>query len=256
MKSRRTQIISRLATILIVGGVMLVPGEANADLTSAVNNVTNHGFTSSFSPMSFAANFLMGAFGSTNSAAGVVTSFVVKPIVDGVLEVLANLGLSISNLILSLSGVLLNAVMIITLNMATLMGGSNNIIDATWSTIRDMASIIIIFFLLYESIKIIIGVSDSKVKHIIVMVAIAGILLNFSLFFAKMGVDASNLVGLAFYRAIAPSGANLDLSGSNNSYIGNAFTSGGLSDEFMNALNIQGVAAYQPNGNTAALAVI
>lgn len=210
-------------------------------------------------------NFLMGLSGSTNSVGGLV----VKPIVDGVLEVLANWGLSISNLILALSGTILNGVMIITLNMSTLMGGSNNIIDATWSTIRDLASIIIIFFLLYESIKIIIGVSDSKVKHIIVMVAIAGILLNFSLFFAKMGVDASNLVGLAFYRAIAPSGANLSLSSNSNAafdnsgnsnanvnYISNTFTSGGIADEFMEALKIQTANVYQETGGTNPLTIV
>jgi len=259
MKSRRTQIIFTLATIILVAGFVVVPGEARADISSGLSNVTNHSTTSSLSPAALVGNFLLGYFGSTSSAPGAVASFVVKPIVDAVLEVLANWGLDISNLILSLSGVALNAVMIITLNMATLMGGSNNIIDATWSTIRDLASIIIIFFLLYESIKIIIGVSDSKVKHIIVMVAIAGILLNFSLFFAKMGVDASNLVGLAFYRAIAPSGANLDMSSttvSAGNFITNTMTSGGISNEFMQALHIQTADVYQTGGGTNPLTII
>ena len=259
MKSRRTQLIFTLATIILVVGFVLVPGAARADISSGLSNVTNHSTTSSFGAGSLVGNFLMGYFGSTDSAVGAASSLVVKPIVDAVLEVLANWGLRISNLILSLSGVVLNAVMIITLNMATLMGGSNNIIDATWSTIRDLASIIIIFFLLYESIKIIIGVSDSKVKHIIVMVAIAGILLNFSLFFAKMGVDASNLVGLAFYRAIAPSGANLDMSSttvSSSNFIANTLSSGGIADEFMQALHIQTADVYQTGDGTNPLTII
>jgi hypothetical protein len=268
MKSRRTQIISLVATIILVVGFVLVPGKATAQTPSTsaaptsiaggVGNVLNHPLDS----LSGGAggNFLVGYYGSTASAGLGTASLIVKPIVNGVLEVLANWGLSISNLVLSLSGVVLNAVMIITLNMSTLMGGSNNIIDATWSTIRDLASIIIIFFLLYESIKIIIGVSDSKVKHIIVMVAIAGILLNFSLFFAKMGVDASNLVGLAFYRAIAPSGANLDLStsieSSTSNFLTSTLTSGGIADEFMGALKIQTADVYHAGGGTDPLTII
>lgn len=279
MKSRRTQIISLIATIILVVGFALISNKVEAQtangpvanpggVSGGINNVWNHPITSLI-PGFGADNFALGYSGSTDSAVGVAADLAVKPIVDGILEVLANFGLSVSNLILALSGTILNGVMIITLNMSTLMGGSNNIIDATWSIIRDLASIIIIFFLLYESIKIIIGVSDSKVKHIIVMVAIAGILLNFSLFFAKMGVDASNLVGLAFYRAIAPSGANLSLpnnsnaafdnSGSSNAnvnYISNTFTSGGISDEFMNALKIQTANVYQKGGGTTPLTII
>ena len=241
--------------------------------------------TPSFSPTAGAVGALWGAithpFNQLGGAAvGAVTggygltpcslvSFDLQNCIYDTLAYISNTALSMSNLVLSLSGTILNGAMILTLNMSTLVGGSNNIIDATWSTIRDMASIIIIFFLLYESIKIIIGVSDSKVKHIIVMVAVAGILLNFSLFFTKIGIDTSNLVGLAFYRAIAPSGANLSLSdtaytgntvstataNSTSNYIGNAFTSGGISDEFMNALKIQTTAAYQ-QGATNALTII
>jgi hypothetical protein len=270
MKSRRTQIISLIATILIIGGFVLVPGKATAQTPNgpvanptggagALNNLVNHPWQNFFYGPAY--NAAAGMFGTTPGAVtakavGICTG--VTDCINGALMVLGNFGLRISNLILTISGIALNAVMIITLNMSTLMGGSNNIIDATWSTIRDLASIIIIFFLLYESIKIIIGVSDSKVKHIIVMVAIAGILLNFSLFFAKMGVDASNLVGLAFYRAIAPSGANLDLSSatiSAGNFIDKTITSGGISDEFMKALKIQTADAYQ-TGNIDPLTII
>ena len=98
MKSRRTQLIFTLATIILVAGFVLVPGEARADISSGLSNVTNHSTTSSLSPAALVGNFLLGYFGSTSSAPGAVASFVVKPIVDAVLEVLANWGLDISNL--------------------------------------------------------------------------------------------------------------------------------------------------------------
>ena len=264
MKTRRTQIISLIATIILVVGFVLVPGEAKGSIGSIVGSAVGNTLGSVTGIPALGTIFGFGGPSTVAGVAGAVAKSVgictgVTDCINGALIVLSNLALRISNLLLVLSGTLLNAVMIITLNMATLMGGSNNIIDATWSTIRDLASIIIIFFLLYESIKIIIGVSDSKVKHIIVMVAIAGILLNFSLFFAKMGVDASNLVGLAFYRAIAPSGANLDLStytaSSTSNFLTSTLTSGGISDEFMRALKIQTADAYQ-TGSTDPLTII
>src|ERR1035437_899466 len=243
MKSRRTQIIVSLATIILVAGFVLVPGKVRGQYinTGASNIVTNtylnaiagtgHDIVMGLTTPGIIYNWLMGKsnpvagdLGWDAKALGLCTS--VSDCVKGVLIVLSNISLSVSNLILSLAGTILNGVMILTINMATLLGGSNNIIDASWSVIRDMASIIIIFFLLYTSIEIIIGVSDSKVKHIIIMVAIAGILINFSLFFTKAAIDASNLVGLAFYRAIAPSGANFSLS--NNT--GSIYTSGGIAN--------------------------
>lgn len=154
----------------------------------------------------------------------------------GLTYLINNIVLPVANWFLTLMGVLLNGVMILTLNMSSLVNASGGIIDAAWSTIRDISSIVIIFFLLYASINIILGREKSSVQHIIVMVVIAGILINFSLFFTKIAIDASNLVSLAFYRAIAPSGANVDFS---SNYTGNAYTSGGISNEFMDALKIQ-----------------
>ncbi|MDE2188465.1 MAG: hypothetical protein KGJ35_01910 [Patescibacteria group bacterium] len=157
-----------------------------------------------------------------------------------------NIALPIANWALTLSGVVLNAVMIITLNMSSFVSASGGIVDATWTTIRDLSSILIIFFLLYISIRMIIGeAGNTSMQHIIIMVVIAGVLINFSLFFTKFFIDASNLVGLAFYRAIAPSGANINFNQSSNDYISKSFTSGGISDEFMKALSIQNV--YAPD---------
>ena len=73
------------------------------------------------------------------------------------------------------------------------------------------------------------------------MVVIAGVLINFSLFFTKIAIDTSNLVSLAFYRAIAPN----SFSQSGGNYLQNAFTRGGISDEFMNALKYKGLIHFQ-----------
>jgi hypothetical protein len=181
-------------------------------------------------------------------------SFTITPYIDAGLTYLANnIVLPLANLFLSFCGVILNGVMILTLNMSSLVSGTGNIVDSAWSIIRDISSILIIFFLLYVSIEIIIQQNDSKVKHLIIMVVVAGVLINFSLFFTKVAVDASNLVSLAFYRAIAPNGANYDFSQPGSGYIANAFTSGGLSDEFMSALKIQEIYKADPTTSTTTI---
>jgi hypothetical protein len=198
MKSRRTQIIATLATIILVVGFVLVPHEAHA--------------------WSFLPN--------------------TEEILDSVIAFLFNnLLLPLANMFVQLTGYLLNATMTITLNMNTLVSSSGGIVDSTWSIIRDISSILIIFFLLYTAIEIIIGISDSKVRHLIIMVAVAGILINFSLFFTKIAVDTSNLVSLAFYRAITPTGS-AQWNG-NGAYLTSAINDGGLSNVFMNALSLQ-----------------
>ena len=147
-----------------------------------------------------------------------------------------NILLPLANMFLQLCGFLLNATMTVTLNMNTLVSSTGGIVDSTWSIVRDVSSILIIFFLLFTAIEIIIQRTDSKVQHLIIMVAVAGVLINFSLFFTKIAVDASNLVSLAFYRAITPTGsAQWDGTGD---YLGFA-EDGGLSNVFMNALELQ-----------------
>lgn len=253
MTPRRTQIIAILATILIVGGFVGVPHkifagspatevyatEATAQETSQEVNASVTGATSSESATTAYNN---AKNGNDNKCS--LTSWTVTGCINSALTyIINNILLSVANWFLTLTGIILNAVMVLTINMSAFVSASGGVVDTTWSTIRDISSILIIFFLLYTSIKIIIGITDSKVQHIIVMVAIAGILINFSLFFTKMAIDASNLVGMAFYRAIAPSGATIDFnqSGSGSNYLSNAF-GGGISNEFMSALKIQKMA--------------
>ena len=100
-----------------------------------------------------------------------------------------------------------------------------------WITIRDLSSIFIIFALLYYSIRTILGVGGNSLKDLIVKIFIAGLLINFSLFFVRVAVDTSNLISLQFYNAIAPDT-------SQNWTVGKVFSDGGLSNVFMQSLKI------------------
>ncbi|MCX6701872.1 MAG: hypothetical protein NTX96_01595 [Candidatus Zambryskibacteria bacterium] len=106
-------------------------------------------------------------------------------------------------LILWLAGTLLDSVLSFTIinmqaNLDKLTG-----INTAWKVIRDIMNIAFIFLLVYEGIKMIIGLSDlTKIKKFVSMIVLASLLVNFSLFFTKVLIDASNVVTLGVYNSI------------------------------------------------------
>ncbi len=79
-------------------------------------------------------------------------------------------------------------------------------IDGTWSVVRDVANMGFIFVLIYTALQTIFGYGDYKT--VIKNVVIAALLINFSLFFTKAIIDASNVLAMFFYRAISPEGTS------------------------------------------------
>ncbi len=105
--------------------------------------------------------------------------------------------------ILWLGGVLLNKVLEFTvIEMAARINAITGI-NIAWGVIRDLANILFIFILIYGAIQTILGAGGKRAKEVIVGVVIAAILINFSMFFTKLIVDASNLVAITFYQPIA-----------------------------------------------------
>jgi hypothetical protein len=68
-----------------------------------------------------------------------------------------------------------------------------------WALIRDISNVAFIFTLLYLAIKHILGSSSKKYIPTLIIVAL---LLNFSLFFTKVVIDAGNILARAFYNSI------------------------------------------------------
>lgn len=68
-----------------------------------------------------------------------------------------------------------------------------------WGLIRDISNIAFIFTLLYLAIRHILGSSSKKYIPTLIIVAL---LLNFSLFFTKIVIDAGNILARAFYNSI------------------------------------------------------
>ena len=85
-----------------------------------------------------------------------------------------------------------------TLNTLHLTSG----IETAWSAFRDMGNIIIIGMFVFIAITMILGNQEYGAKKLVAHVLIVAVLINFSLFFARFIIDASNLVSYQFYKSI------------------------------------------------------
>ena len=72
-------------------------------------------------------------------------------------------------------------------------------IDVGWTALRDIANIIIIGLFVFIAVNIILGVKDFGDKKRVARVLIVAVLINFSLLFTKVIVDASNFTAYQFY---------------------------------------------------------
>jgi hypothetical protein len=71
-----------------------------------------------------------------------------------------------------------------------------------WTAVRDFSNMLFIFVLLYIAIQTILGLAGSNVKRLLSHVVIAALLINFSLFFTQVVIDAGNILAMGFWDQI------------------------------------------------------
>ena len=155
--------------------------------------------------------------------------------------------LPLAGLLLWLSGAILNAaVQYSVVNMSDHLNQADAINNA-WKVVRDIANIGFIFVLLYAAIETIVGKGKDNQKLIVNIVTVA-VLINFSLFYTKFVIDASNVVAMTFYDAIAPGvlvndaalgGAVKDVVSVVNPFGTNTPNSPGIANSLMEPLRLQ-----------------
>ena len=149
--------------------------------------------------------------------------------IQGILDVLANSTLLFAGLITAFAGMLFNLSVAFSLHIKDFLD-TTPFIDTAWATFRDIANMFFIFILLYVAIKTILGDNPGKMLTSIIITAL---LVNFSMFFTKVVIDASNILALNFYNAInVPKSTEFNIADSKTWSLG-------LSDPFMAALAIQ-----------------
>ena len=117
--------------------------------------------------------------------------------------------------ILYIAGALFDVSIMLSIEWMSWVFSSSGV-EKAWILMRDFANIFFVFILLYISIGTIFnlqGVSN-KLQNTIVSVVIIALLVNFSGFFVRVVVDASNIVADEFYTASKDMGGVSDNLGS------------------------------------------
>jgi hypothetical protein len=147
---------------------------------------------------------------------------------------------SLMALLLWVAGSMLDYVLNYTiLQMSQNISGMTGI-NIVWKVIRDLSNIAFIFILLYEAILLIISKSDTaKIKGIIAGIVITALLINFSMFFTKIIIDASNVVTVGFYQSIIGANPQPTTTPSGTSSTANNFIiPAGISGAFINNMHV------------------
>ncbi|MES2985899.1 MAG: hypothetical protein V4686_02100 [Patescibacteria group bacterium] len=117
------------------------------------------------------------------------------------LAILANIALKLSALVLYWTGNLFDYSIEIAVNSAEFLARIG-IIEPTWAFVRDALNMTFIFLLLYIAVQILLGKGGYTAKGSIARLVLVAILMNFSLFAAKILIDTSNVISLNIYESI------------------------------------------------------
>jgi hypothetical protein len=104
---------------------------------------------------------------------------------------------------LTASGLLFEAVLKYTvISFQTPMYTSvQDAVNNAWTVFRDISNILIIGFFTFIAISTILGITEYGAKKLLSRVLIVAVLINFSLLFTKLIIDASNFTAYQFYSA-------------------------------------------------------
>lgn len=182
-----------------------------------------------------------GASGQTGSDSIIGRFF--APLFKGIGYVL----MTISGLILTMVGKLLDGVIQLSvIDMAKNLGSSPGIgasITTAWATLRDIANMCFIFVLLYAAFKTMFDANFGNFQTTIKNIIIVALLINFSLFFSKVVIDASNIVAIGFYKSIVSNTTSLAVNTASGGKTSTQIK--GISAAYMNVLGLQNW--YSPN---------
>lgn len=162
-------------------------------------------------------------------------------VVCGIVIVINWLLQGMTGLIASTAGTLMDFFLDLTLSSQNykqnIDPGENGFISQGWRIVRDLTNLIFIFGLVYAAILFIVGGTlksfGGDPKRMVVWIVVMALLVNFSIFFARVVIDVGNILGRAFYDRItitAPPVSTPNDSGVNMNSGGNSGFSQGNTD--------------------------
>ncbi len=121
-------------------------------------------------------------------------------------------------------------------------GQVGDVVNVLWEVIRDLINIAIIFSLVYIGFMLIVNGDDSSTKKALGSIIMAALLVNFSLYIAKVVVDVSNLTTTAIYSAMSAAGdSDFGIEGENTDgdiRVSSSANGSSLASHFMTVLQI------------------
>jgi hypothetical protein len=117
---------------------------------------------------------------------------------DTLLEFVWGLVTKVFGLFVAIGGLLLNAgvnLFVVNFGLQYTQSGLGFVVDEVWVYIRDIFNLTFIFGLLYIGFKLILDSSNSSTKRWLVLLILAALLVNFSLFITKFVIDFANIAG-------------------------------------------------------------
>jgi hypothetical protein len=171
------------------------------------------------------------------------TGTVIYKVITNILSFLLFLVVKIISIFLGLTGLGLDYIVNLTIvdlkkNLTGITG-----IKIGWTVIRNLVNMSFIFILIYEGIMTIFGKDGAK-KAVVGIIS-AALLINFSLFFTKVIIDASNIVTVTFYDTIVQSGTSASAPSGGTPSGPSTFIYQGLSGAYMKPLGLQ--TFFSPN---------
>lgn len=163
---------------------------------------------------------------------------------SSILNAVAGIFSAIAALILFIAGIVLNlSVEHTIIGMSELV---NNVgaINIAWTLIRDVANIAFIFIILIIAISLILRIGQFNSKSLLIKIIVVALLINFSLFFTRVIIDASNIIAIELYQPLAAIDTKVAVGQLPNSVTEKAAFYG-ISGAFIDKLSVLG--AYNPS---------
>lgn len=204
----KTIIFSLILFLLIFISITPLLVSAQAQGTSGVDAVVNSGGGGATEKALF---YLLGI---DRILAGIVTIF-----------------LGLFSTVLTIAGVIFDFSIKFGIQKFSALAGNTSMVSEGWVIARDLANVVFIFLVLWAGISTILRLNHGSTMGTIMKIAVAALLINFSLFVTRAVIDIANTVALHFYSLILGNGTDGTLSG--------VFMQGLAMQSFYNPANLQ-----------------
>lgn len=137
-----------------------------------------------------------------DDAGGAFSDWIVAPLFKAIGALLMKLSAGILTLAGKFFDFVVNFTIIDMAKYVSNPDGLGGSISDAWRTLRDIANMLFIFVLLFVAFNAMFELNFNNVGKSVTNIIIVALLINFSLFFSKVVIDASNIVSVGFYNSI------------------------------------------------------